>query len=306
MKAFVTGVGGQLGHDVMNELAKRGFEGVGTDLAPEYSGIQDGTSVVSMPYVQLDITDPDQVRKVMNEVKPDVCIHCAAWTAVDKAEEFPDKCRLVNAGGTENIAKVCEELDIPMMYFSTDYVFDGNGTRPWEPDDPYAPLDVYGKTKAEGEEAVIAHVKKFFILRIAWVFGTNGHNFIKTMLKLAKTHDTLRVVSDQIGTPTYTYDLARLVVDMIQTDKYGKYHVTNEGGYISWYDFTCEIFRQAGITNVKVIPVTSEEYGAAAKRPYNSRMNRSKITENGFKPLPDWKDALARYLDILKKQGETD
>ena len=275
MKAFVTGVGGQLGHDVMNELAKRGFEGVGTDLAPEYSGIQDGTSVVSMPYVQLDITDPDQVRKVMNEVKPDVCIHCAAWTAVDKAEEFPDKCRLVNAGGTENIAKVCEELDIPMMYFSTDYVFDGNGTRPWEPDDPYAPLDVYGKTKAEGEEAVIAHVKKFFILRIAWVFGTNGHNFIKTMLKLAKTHDTLRVVSDQIGTPTYTYDLARLVVDMIQTDKYGKYHVTNEGGYISWYDFTCEIFRQAGITNVKVIPVTSEEYGAAAKRPYNSRMNRS-------------------------------
>ena len=306
MKAFVTGVGGQLGHDVMNELAKRGFEGVGTDLAPEYSGIQDGTSVVSMPYVQLDITDPDQVRKVMNEMKPDVCIHCAAWTAVDKAEEFPDKCRLVNAGGTENIAKVCEELDIPMMYFSTDYVFDGNGTRPWEPDDPYAPLDVYGKTKAEGEEAVIAHVKKFFILRIAWVFGTNGHNFIKTMLKLAKTHDTLRVVSDQIGTPTYTYDLARLVVDMIQTDKYGKYHVTNEGGYISWYDFTCEIFRQAGITNVKVIPVTSEEYGAAAKRPYNSRMNRSKITENGFKPLPDWKDALARYLDILKKQGETD
>ena len=306
MKAFVTGVGGQLGHDVMNELAKRGFEGVGTDLAPEYSGIQDGTSVVSMPYVQLDITDPDQVRKVMNEVKPDVCIHCAAWTAVDKAEEFPDKCRLVNAGGTENIAKVCEELDIPMMYFSTDYVFDGNGTRPWEPDDPYAPLDVYGKTKAEGEEAVIAHVKKFFILRIAWVFGTNGHNFIKTMLKLAKTHDTLRVVSDQIGTPTYTYDLARLVVDMIQTDKYGKYHVTNEGGYISWYDFTCEIFRQAGITNMKVIPVTSEEYGAAAKRPYNSRMNRSKITENGFKPLPDWKDALARYLDILKKQGETD
>lgn len=306
MKAFVTGVGGQLGHDVMNELAKRGFEGVGTDLAPEYSGIQDGTSVVSMPYVQLDITDPDQVRKVMNEVKPDVCIHCAAWTAVDKAEEFPDKCRLVNAGGTENIAKVCEELDIPMMYFSTDYVFDGNGTRPWEPDDPYAPLDVYGKTKAEGEEAVIAHVKKFFILRIAWVFGTNGHNFIKTMLKLAKTHDTLRVVSDQIGTPTYTYDLARLVVDMIQTDKYGKYHVTNEGGYISWYDFTCEIFRQAGITNVKVIPVTSEEYGAAAKRPYNSRMNRSKITENGFKPLPDWKDALARYLDILKKQGGTD
>ncbi|MGN0256314.1 MAG: dTDP-4-dehydrorhamnose reductase [Chordicoccus sp.] len=306
MKAFVTGVGGQLGHDVMNELAKRGFEGVGTDLAPEYSGIKDGTSVVTMPYVQLDITDPDQVRKVMNEVKPDVCIHCAAWTAVDKAEEFPEKCRLVNAGGTENIAKVCEELDIPMMYFSTDYVFDGNGTRPWEPDDPYAPLDVYGKTKAEGEEAVIAHVKKYFIIRIAWVFGTNGHNFIKTMLKLAKTHDTLRVVSDQIGTPTYTYDLARLVVDMIQTDKYGKYHVTNEGGYISWYDFTCEIFRQAGITNVKVIPVTSEEYGAAAKRPYNSRMNRSKITENGFTPLPDWKDALARYLDILKKQGEAD
>lgn len=304
MKVFVTGVCGQLGHDVMNELAKRGIEGVGSDIQEKYSGVQDGTPVTTMPYVQMDITDPAQVEKVIADSGCDTMVHCAAWTAVDKAEEFPEACRKVNAYGTENIAKVCEQRDMPMMYFSTDYVFDGNGTRPWEPEDPHNPLDVYGATKAEGEDAVIAHVKKYFILRIAWVFGTNGHNFIRTMLKLAKTHDTLRVVNDQIGTPTYTYDLARLVVDMIQTDKYGKYHVTNEGSYISWYDFTNAIFKEAGVTNVKVIPVTSEEYGAAAKRPYNSRMDRSKITANGFTPLPNWQDALARYVKILKENGE--
>ncbi|HAE44905.1 MAG TPA: dTDP-4-dehydrorhamnose reductase [Lachnospiraceae bacterium] len=302
MKALVTGVAGQLGHDVMNELAKRGIEGVGSDLAPEYAGMQDGTSVTTMPYLAMDITDPESVRRTIIESGADTVIHCAAWTAVDKAEEMPEACRRVNAYGTENIAKVCEEFDLPMMYFSTDYVFNGNGTRPWEPEDAYEPLDVYGQTKAEGEVAVREHVKKFFILRIAWVFGTNGKNFIKTMLRLSETHDSLRVVCDQIGTPTYTYDLARLVVDMIQTDKYGIYHVTNEGDYISWYDFTLAIFEEAGVTGVTVTPVTSEEYGAAAKRPYNSRMDRSKLVREGFEPLPDWRDALKRYVAILKEQ----
>jgi dTDP-4-dehydrorhamnose reductase len=300
MKYFVTGVAGQLGHDVMNELAKRGMEGVGSDLAEYYSGMQDETPVCGMPYLPMDITNPENVRSTILASGCDAVIHCAAWTAVDKAEEMPEACRRVNAYGTENIAKVCEELDIPMMYFSTDYVFNGNGTRPWQPDDEYEPLDVYGQTKAEGEVAVREHVKKFFILRIAWVFGTNGKNFIKTMLNLAKTHDTLRVINDQIGTQTYTYDLARLVVDMIQTDKYGIYHVTNEGDYISWYDFTLAIFETAGITHVTVNPVTSVEYGAAAKRPYNSRLDRSKIREMGFEPLPDWRDALSRYVRILK------
>ncbi len=302
MKALVTGVAGQLGHDVMNELAKRGFEGVGSDLAPEYAGMQDGTAVTTMPYLSMDITDPESVRNTIIASGADAVIHCAAWTAVDKAEEMPEACRKVNAYGTENIAKVCEELDLPMMYFSTDYVFNGNGTRPWEPDDEYEPLGVYGQTKAEGEVAVREHVKKFFILRIAWVFGTNGKNFIKTMLRLSETHDSLRVVCDQIGTPTYTYDLARLIVDMIQTDRYGIYHVTNEGDYISWYDFTLAIFEEAGVTHVKVTPVTSEEYGAAAKRPYNSRMDRSKIVREGFEPLPEWRDALRRYVAILKDQ----
>ena len=302
MKALVTGVAGQLGHDVMNELAKRGIEGVGSDLAPEYAGMQDGTSVTTMPYLSMDITDPESVRRTIIESGADTVIHCAAWTAVDKAEEMPEACRRVNAFGTENIAKVCEEFDLPMMYFSTDYVFNGNGTRPWEPDDAYEPLDVYGQTKAEGEVAVRGRVKKCFILRIAWVFGTNGKNFIKTMLRLSETHDSLRVVCDQIGTPTYTYDLARLVVDMIQTDKYGIYHVTNEGDYISWYDFTLAIFEEAGVTDVSVTPVTSEEYGAAAKRPYNSRMDRSKLVREGFEPLPDWRDALKRYVAILKEQ----
>ncbi len=302
MKALVTGVAGQLGHDIMNELAKRGLDGIGSDLAPEYSGMQDGTAVTTMPYLSMDITNPESVRDTIISSGADAVIHCAAWTAVDKAEEMPDACRKVNAYGTENIAKVCEELDIPMMYFSTDYVFNGNGTRPWEPDDEYEPLDVYGRTKAEGEVAVREHVKKFFILRIAWVFGTNGNNFIKTMLRLSENHDSLRVVCDQIGTPTYTYDLSRLVVDMIRTDRYGIYHVTNEGDYISWYDFTLAIFEAAGVTHVKVTPVTSEEYGAAAKRPYNSRMDRSKIVREGFEPLPDWRDALKRYVAILKEQ----
>lgn len=304
MKILVTGVAGQLGHDVMNELSGRGYEGIGSDLAPEYGGIKDGTPVNAMPYVSLDITDAEKVRKVISEAAPDAVVHCAAWTAVDKAEECPDVVRRINVGGTENIAKVCEDLDIPMMYFSTDYVFDGNGTRPWEPDDPRDPLGVYGQTKADGELAVISHVKKFFILRIAWVFGVNGKNFIRTMLNLSRTHDSLKVVNDQVGTPTYTYDLARLIVDMIRTEKYGIYHVTNEGDYISWYDFAVAIFREAGIDGMTVTPVTSAEYGAKAKRPYNSRMDRSKLAENGFKPLPTWQDALKRYVKILKDSGE--
>ncbi len=302
MKAFVTGVSGQLGHDVMNELHKRGMAGIGSDIQPSYGGVQDGTAVTQMPYVQLDITDEQQVRDTLFREKPDYMIHCAAWTAVDKAEEMPEACRKVNANGTEYIAKCCAELGIPMIYFSTDYVFDGNGERPWEPEDERHPLDVYGETKAEGELAVIRNVKDYYILRIAWVFGTNGSNFIRTMLKLSKTHDTLRVVCDQIGTPTYTLDLARLVVDMTGEKKYGIYHVTNEGDYISWYDFTKAIFEEAGVTGVNVIPVTSEEYGAKAVRPYNSRMNRSKLAENGFEPLPDWRDALRRFLAAI---GET-
>ena len=248
MRIFVTGVGGQLGHDVMNELAKRGYEGVGSDIAPSYSGIADGTAVTTMPYVQMDITDKTSVEKVIREANVDAVIHCAAWTAVDAAEdeENQPKVRLVNVTGTQNIADVCKELDIKMLYLSTDYVFDGQGTTPWEPDcKDYKPLNVYGQTKLDGELAVSGTVDKFFIVRIAWVFGKNGKNFIKTMISLGKTHDTLSVVNDQIGTPTYTYDLARLLIDMIETEKYGYYHATNEGGYISWYDFTKEIFRQA-------------------------------------------------------------
>lgn len=304
MRVFVTGVAGQLGHDVVNELVKRGHEAVGTDLAPQYAGVQDGTAVTTAPYVALDITDDEAVKTVITEAGVDAVIHCAAWTAVDKAEECEELVRKINAGGTESIAKVCKALDIPMMYFSTDYVFDGQGTRPWEPEDTYNPLGVYGRTKAEGEQAVKANLEKFFILRIAWVFGVNGKNFIKTMLNLAKTHDTLRVVNDQIGTPTYTYDLARLVVDMILSDKYGIYHVTNEGSYISWYDFACAIMKEGGADHVTVNPCTSAEYGAQAVRPYNSRMNRSKIAANGFEPLPTWEDALARYVKILKESGE--
>lgn len=299
MKVFVTGVAGQLGHDVMNELARRGHEGIGTDLAPEYSGIQDGSSVTAMPYVSLDITDAEAVSRVLREVKPDAVVHCAAWTAVDLAEDADkvEKVRAINAGGTANIAKLCKELDCKMLYLSTDYVFDGQGTQPWEPDcKDYRPLNVYGQTKLEGELAVSSTLEQYFIVRIAWVFGLNGKNFIKTMLSLSEKYDTVRVVSDQVGTPTYTFDLARLLVDMIESDKYGYYHATNEGGYISWYDFTCEIFRQAGRAT-RVIPVTTEEYGLSkAARPFNSRLDKSKLVKNGFQPLPTWQDALSRYL----------
>ena len=303
MKVLVTGVAGQLGHDVMNELAKRGYEGIGSDIAESYNGIQDGTPVVSMPYVQMDITDKVSVEKVLTEVNADVVIHCAAWTAVDMAEDDDkvEKVRAVNATGTENIALVCKELNCKMVYISTDYVFDGQGETPWDPDcKEYKPMNVYGQTKLEGELAVSRNLDKYFIVRIAWVFGVNGKNFIKTMLNVGKTHDTVRVVNDQIGTPTYTYDLARLLIDMIETDKYGYYHATNEGGYISWYDFTCEIYRQAGYST-KVIPVTTEEYGMSkAARPFNSRLDKSKLVKNGFTPLPTWQDALGRYLKEIQ------
>lgn len=307
MKFFVTGVAGQLGHDVMNELAARGLEGVGSDVAPVYSGIADGSAVTAMPYVPLDITDADAVRETLFREKPDVVVHCAAWTAVDLAED-DDKAELVrrvNAKGTEHIARVCRELGCKMIYLSTDYVFDGQGEEPWQPDcKDYRPINVYGQTKLEGELAVAENLEKYFIVRIAWVFGVNGKNFIKTMLNLGKTHEELRVVCDQIGTPTYTYDLARLLVDMALTEKYGYYHVTNEGGYISWYDFTKEIFAQAAAMGheeysperLKIYPVTTAEYGAKAKRPFNSRLDKSKLRENGFTPLPAWQDALSRYL----------
>ena len=312
MKVFVTGVAGQLGHDVMNELAKRGYEGIGTDIAPEYSGAADGTAVVSMPYVSLDITDADAVDRVICEMKPDVVVHCAAWTAVDLAEDEDkkDKVHAINADGTANIAKACKKTGSKMVYISTDYVFDGQGTTPWKPDcKDYKPLNVYGQSKLDGELAVSSTLDNYFIVRIAWVFGKNGKNFIKTMLNVAKTHSTLKVVNDQIGTPTYTFDLARLLVDMIETDKYGYYHVTNEGGYISWYDFTKEIFRQATLfgrteyseDKVTVLPVTTAEYGLSkAARPFNSRLDKSKLVENGFTPLPTWQDAVARYLKEIE------
>lgn len=299
MKVLVTGVAGQLGHDVMNELHKRGYEGVGSDIAPQYSGADDGTAVTKMDYVQMDITNSEEVNETIKKVNPNVVVHCAAWTAVDLAEEKEnkDKVMAINVGGTENIARVCKELDCKMVYISTDYVFDGYGTRPWEEDcKDYAPLNVYGESKLMGEKVVSLNLEKYFIVRIAWVFGVNGNNFIKTMLKVGKKFDTLKVVNDQIGTPTYTYDLSRLLVDMIETDKYGYYHATNEGGYISWYDFACEIFKQAGY-KTKVNPVTTEEYGVSkARRPFNSRLNKTKLVDNGFTPLPDWKDALNRYL----------
>jgi dTDP-4-dehydrorhamnose reductase len=303
MKFFVTGVGGQLGHDVMNELAKRGFEGVGSDIAPQYSGAADGSAVTTMPYEQLDITDADAVEQVITKVSPDVVVHCAAWTAVDLAEDEDkvEKVRMINATGTANIAAVCKKLDCKMIYISTDYVFDGQGDTPWEPDcKDYKPLNVYGQTKLEGELAVANTLEKFFIVRIAWVFGLNGKNFIKTMLTIGKKLDTLRVVCDQIGTPTYTLDLSRLLVDMALTEKYGYYHATNEGGYISWYDFAVEIFRQAGY-DTKVDPVTTAEYGLSkAARPFNSRLDKKKLTDAGFEPLPHWQDALKRYLKEIE------
>ena len=303
MKVYVTGVCGQLGHDVMNELARRGHEGIGSDLAPIYSGAQDESAVCTMPYERLDITDAAAVRKSLLRAQPDVVIHCAAWTAVDAAEEPENQAKVhaINASGTRHIAQTCRELGCKLMYISTDYVFDGQGEDPWQPDcEDYAPLNVYGQTKLEGEQAARELVEKFFIVRIAWVFGLSGNNFIKTMLRLGQTHSTLRVVSDQVGTPTYTLDLARLLVDMIETDRYGTYHATNEGGYISWYDFACEIFRQAGLS-VKVQPVTTAEYGLSkAARPFNSRLDKTKLTESGFVPLPDWRDALKRYLKEIQ------
>ena len=306
MKVFVTGVAGQLGHDVMNELAKRNIEGIGTDLAAEYTGIQDGTAVTKMPYVSLDLTDAEAVKKKVEELQPDVIVHCAAWTAVDAAEEEENKAkvRAVNVGGTQNIADAAKLVDAKVVYLSTDYVFDGQGEKPWEPDcKDYAPLNVYGQSKLEGEQAIANTLSKYFIVRIAWVFGMNGKNFIKTMLSVGKKYPEVRVVNDQIGTPTYTYDLARLLVDMIQTDKYGYYHATNEGGYISWYDFTVEIFRQAGY-DTKVTPVTTEEYGLSkAARPFNSRLEKKKLAENGFTPLPSWQDALERYLKALGEEA---
>ncbi len=305
MKVLVTGVGGQLGFDVMNELAKRGYEGIGSDILKEAASID-------APYVQMDITDGVAVLKNIKEIKPDAVIHCAAWTAVDAAEDEDkqDKVYKINSEGTENIAKACKEIDVPMMYISTDYVFDGQGEKPWEPDcKDYKPLNVYGNSKLKGELAVSDILDKYFIVRIAWVFGKNGSNFIKTMLNVAKTHDKLTVVNDQIGTPTYTFDLARLLVDMIETDKYGYYHATNEGGYISWYDFTKEIFRQAvelgrdeySEQNVQVSPVTTREYGVSkAARPFNSRLDKKKLADNGFKPLPSWQDAVGRYLKEIE------
>lgn len=305
MKVLVTGVSGQLGHDVMNELAKRGYTGVGSDIAPEYSGVDDNTAVVNMEYVQMDITDEKAVDEIITRVNPDVIVHCAAWTAVDMAEDDDkvEKVRAVNAGGTRNIAKAAKKLDCKMVYISTDYVFDGQGEKPWEPDcKDYKPLNVYGQTKLEGELAVSELLDKYFIVRIAWVFGVNGKNFIKTMINVGKTHDTVRVVNDQIGTPTYTLDLSVLLVDMIETDKYGYYHATNEGGYISWYDFTLEIYKQAGL-DIKVIPVTTKEYGLSkAARPFNSRLDKSKLVKNGFTPLPTWQDATRRYVELLKKE----
>lgn len=299
MKVFVTGVGGQLGHDCVNELERKGHETVGSDIQAAYSGVTDGSAVTTAPYVQLDITDKDAVQRVIEEIKPDAIIHCAAWTNVDgaEAEENRPKVDAINHKGTQNIAEAAKTVNAKMVYISTDYVFDGKGTRPWEPDGKcYAPLNVYGQSKLDGELAVANTLEKYFIVRIAWVFGLNGKNFIKTMINVGKTHDTVRVVNDQIGTPTYTLDLARLLVDMIETEKYGYYHATNEGGYISWYDFCCEFYKQYGL-NTKVIPVTTEEYGlSVAARPFNSRLDKSKLVEAGFTPLPDWKDAVKRYL----------
>ncbi len=284
MKTFVTGAKGQLGHDLMAELRGRGIEVVGADIE------------------EMDITDGEAVERVIKEADPDAVIHCAAWTAVDAAEDAPEVCRRVNALGTENVAKICGELGVPLMYFSTDYVFNGQGTRPWEPEDGPDPIGVYGKTKYEGEVAVRRYVPdKHFILRIQWVYGINGKNFVKTMLSLAGTHKKLTVVNDQVGSPTYTPDIAYLAVDMILTDRYGTYHVANSG-YCSWYDFAKKIFELTG-KDVEVIPVSSEEYAAKAKRPYNSRMDLSKVEKNGFTPLPPYEDALRRYLKELEREG---
>lgn len=299
MKLFVTGVCGQLGHDVVNNAISRGHESFGSDIQSVYSGVADGSSVTSSPYVQLDITDRDAVLSVIEEIRPDAIIHCAAWTAVDAAEDEENKSKVhaINAVGTKNIADAAKSVDAKLLYLSTDYVFDGQGERPWEPDDKcYAPLNVYGQSKLDGELAVSGTLDKYFIVRIAWVFGLNGKNFIKTMINVGKTHDTVRVVNDQIGTPTYTLDLSRLLVDMVETEKFGYYHATNEGGFISWYDFCVEFYKQYGLST-NVIPVSTSEYGLSkAVRPFNSRLDKSKLVEAGFTPLPDWKDAVKRYL----------
>lgn len=304
MKVFVTGTGGQLGLDMMNELVKRGHEAIGSDIKPDHSGVQGGSAVISAPYVACDITDRESVMRVITDIRPDVIVHCAAWTDVDAAED-PDKKPLVhriNVDGTQNMADAARAVDAKLVYMSTDYVFDGQGTNSWKPDDKnYAPLNYYGQTKLEGELAVSGSTDKYFIVRTAWVFGLNGNNFVRTILNAGRTCDSVRVVNDQIGSPTYSYDLARLLVDMIETDKYGYYHATNEGEYISWYDFTCEIYRQAGI-DTNVIPVTTEEYGLnVAKRPLNSRLDKSKLREAGFESLPIWQDALARYLKEMNE-----
>lgn len=296
MKVFVTGINGQLGHDVMLELYNRGHEAIGSGSGEVYKGTD---AVATMPYMQMDITDEAAVFQTIREVKPDAVVHCSAWTAVDAAEdeENREKVFALNVKGPENLAKACKDIDAKIIYLSTDYVFNGQGTTPWKPDETdFAPLNVYGQSKLGGERAVAENMDKFFIVRIAWVFGLNGKNFIKTMINVGKTHDTVRVVNDQIGTPTYTKDLARLLVDMIETEKYGYYHATNEGGYISWYDFCVEIYKQYGLTT-KVIPVTTAEYGLSkAARPFNSRLDKSKLLSAGFKPLPTWQDAVKRYL----------
>lgn len=304
MRLLVTGAGGQLGHDVVNEAVSRGQEAIGSGIAEAYSGIADGTAVTTAQYVQMDITDQFSVADTIRKLRPNCIIHCAAWTAVDAAEDEENKKNVdaINHLGTQYIAEAAKVVDAKMVYLSTDYVFDGKGDRPWQPDDKsYAPLNYYGETKLLGEKAVAETLDKYFIVRIAWVFGLNGKNFIKTMINVGKTHDTVRVVNDQIGTPTYTLDLARLLVDMVETEKYGYYHATNEGGYISWYDFTVEIYKQAGMTT-EVFPVSTAEYGLSkAARPCNSRLDKSKLIRAGFQPLPDWKDALSRYLLEINK-----
>jgi dTDP-4-dehydrorhamnose reductase len=304
MKVLVTGVNGQLGHDVAIELLNRGYEVFGSGTTLLYHGETIVYPEDKIWYVQMDITNQNKVLHIIYGLNPDVIIHCAAWTAVDAAEdeENKEKVKTINVDGTRYIAEACKKIDAKMVYISTDYVFDGQGTEPWQPDcKDFHPLNVYGQSKLDGEKAVAETLKKFFIVRIAWVFGLNGNNFVKTMLKVGKTHDTLRVVNDQIGTPTYTFDLARLLVDMVQTEKYGYYHATNEGGFISWYDFACEIFKQAGY-DTNVIPVTTEEYGISkARRPFNSRLDKTKLEEQGFECLPDWKVALQRYLRGLKE-----
>ncbi len=302
MKIFVTGVNGQLGHDVVNELVLRGIEAVGSDITESYSGLPDGTAVNTAPYVRLDLTDAAAVKETLEAVRPDALVHCAAWTAVDAAEdeENREKVYAINVGGTRSLAEEAKALDIPMLYISTDYVFRGDGTEAYEADDTdFAPSSVYGKTKLLGEEAVRELLDKYYIVRIAWVFGVNGKNFVRTMLRVGASHPEVRVVNDQIGTPTYTFDLAKLLADMIVTDRYGTYHATNEGGFISWYDFTKEIFRLAGL-DTKVTPVTTEEYGLSkAARPKNSRLSKDKLEANGFRRLPVWQDALKRFLEAI-------